>query len=63
MAEIKKVAEELTSFEFEDEQTRVIEVSTWTRLRRSKSAMIGLILIVTLIFLAITANLISPYQF
>jgi peptide/nickel transport system permease protein len=60
MADIKKVAEELTYFEFEDEQTRVIEVSTWTRLRRSKSAMIGLILIVTLIFLAITANLIAP---
>ncbi len=60
MADIKKVAEELTSYELEDEQTRVIEVNTWTRLRRSKSAMIGLSLIVALIILAITADLITP---
>lgn len=36
------------------------QVSTWMRLRRSTGAMIGLVLIAILIFLALTADIVAP---
>jgi len=51
---------DITSIELEDELVGIKQVSTWTRLRRSKSAMIGLVLIGILISLALSADIITP---
>ncbi len=51
---------DITSIEIEDEGATLVQVSTWTRLRRSKSAMIGLVLIGVIILVAITADIITP---
>ncbi len=50
----------VTTIEFEDDQIGIKQVSTWTRLRRSKSAMIGLVLIAVLILVALFADIITP---
>ncbi|MGB2965332.1 MAG: ABC transporter permease [Anaerolineales bacterium] len=44
----------------EDGQIGIKQVSTWTRLRRSKSAMIGLVIIGFLILVALLADNITP---
>lgn len=59
MEEIIHVTD-ITSIEIEDEGATIVQVSTWTRLRRSKSAMIGLVLIGVVLLVAITADLITP---
>jgi peptide/nickel transport system permease protein len=51
---------DITSIELEDELVGIKQVSTWARLRRSKSAMIGLVLIGILISLALSADIITP---
>ena len=51
---------DISSIELEDEQATIVQVSTWTRLRRSKFAMIGLVLIGALVLLALTADFIAP---
>lgn len=43
-----------------DESPRARRASVWARLRRNPSAMIGLVLVVVLLFTALTANLIAP---
>jgi peptide/nickel transport system permease protein len=60
MEETFDTFQDISPIELEDEQATIIQVSTWTRLRRSKSAMIGLVLIGIVILVAITADLITP---
>ena len=43
-----------------DESPRARRASVWARLRRSPSAMIGLVLVVLLLLTALTADLIAP---
>jgi peptide/nickel transport system permease protein len=49
----------LSAIESDEEPRRGKQVSTWTRLRRSPGAMIGLALIVLLLLVALTADLIA----
>jgi peptide/nickel transport system permease protein len=60
MEETFDAFEDISSVELEEEQSTLIQVSTWTRLRRSKSAMIGLALVGILILSAIAADFITP---
>jgi peptide/nickel transport system permease protein len=50
----------IASIGIEDDQIEIKQVSTWTRLRRSTSAMIGLVLIAILILVALSADFITP---
>jgi peptide/nickel transport system permease protein len=52
--------QDISSIELIEEHTTIKQVSTWTRLRRSTSAMIGLVLIGILILLALAADFITP---
>ena len=58
MEEAQESPEILSALEAEGE-LRGRKVSTWARLRRSPGAMIGLVLIVLLLFLALTADAIA----
>jgi peptide/nickel transport system permease protein len=58
MEEAQK-AKALSALESEGELRRGRKVSTWARLRRSPGAMIGLVLIVSLLFAALTADVIA----
>lgn len=60
MEEELEMPQEIKPIELEDEPTRIKQVSTWTRLRRSKSAMIGLVLSAILVLLALSADFITP---
>lgn len=60
MEESLNAFQDISSIELEDEGTTIIQVSTWTRLRRSKSAMIGLVLVGILILAALSADFITP---
>ena len=60
MAEVGNLPQDLKSFELGEDLSRIKQVSTWTRLRRSPGAMIGLVLIGLLIIMAITADFITP---
>ena len=60
MEEELELPQEIKPIELEDEPSRIKQVSTWTRLRRSSSAMIGLVLIAILISVAILADFITP---
>jgi peptide/nickel transport system permease protein len=59
MEEPQEAPKVLSGFEFEEEPRRGRRVSTWTRLRRSPGAMIGLVLIALLLLVALTADLIA----
>ncbi len=59
MEEPQEAPKVLSVFEFEEEPRRRRQVSTWTRLRRSPGAMIGVVLIVLLLLVALTADLIA----
>jgi len=60
MSEAGNLPQDMKTFELGEDLTTIKKVSTWTRLRRSSSAMIGLVLIVILISLAIAADFITP---
>jgi len=60
MAEVGNLPQNLKSFELGEDLSRIKEISTWTRLRRSPGAMIGLVLIVILILMALSADFITP---
>jgi peptide/nickel transport system permease protein len=59
MGEAQKAPRALSDLGFEEEPRRGKRVSTWTRLRRSPGAMIGLVLIVLLLLTAVGADLIA----
>jgi len=59
MEEIQEAPKVLSTPESEQEPRRGKQVSTWARLRRSPGAMIGLVLIVLLLLMALTADLIT----
>jgi peptide/nickel transport system permease protein len=59
MEEPEEAPKVLSAFEFEEEPRRGRRVSTWTRLRRSPGAMIGLVLIALLLLVAVTADFIA----
>jgi peptide/nickel transport system permease protein len=59
MEEAQEAPKVLSALEFEEEPFRGKRVSTWTRLRRSPGAMIGLTLIVLLLLVALTADFIA----
>ena len=60
MSEVVNLPQDMDTFELGEDLTTIKEVSTWTRLKRSSSAMIGLVLVVILILMAISADLITP---
>jgi len=60
MEETQEAPKVLSALEFEEEPFRGRRVSTWTRLRRSPGAMIGVVLIVLLLLVALTADFIAP---
>jgi peptide/nickel transport system permease protein len=59
MKELREKNETLTAVEQEGELSRGKQVSVWTRLRRSPSAMIGLTLIMLLLLIAFMADSIA----
>lgn len=59
MEEPQEAPKVLSAFDFEEEPRRGRRVSTWTRLRRSPGAMIGLVLIVLLLLVALTADFVA----
>jgi peptide/nickel transport system permease protein len=60
MEEAQEAPTVLSALEFEEEPFRGRRVSTWTRLRRSPGAMIGMVLIVLLLLTAVGADFIAP---
>ena len=58
--EVQEAPRILSAFESEEEPRRGKSVSTWARLRRSPSAVIGLVLVGLLFLMALTADLIAP---
>jgi peptide/nickel transport system permease protein len=60
MEEPQEAPKVLSALEFEEEPHRGRRVSTWTRLRRSPGAMIGVVLIVLLLLVAVTTDFIAP---
>jgi peptide/nickel transport system permease protein len=60
MGEMEETYDAVAGFDIEEEQRRRRQISTWARLRRSKSAMIGLVLIAVLLLTALAANAIAP---
>lgn len=59
MAETQEASRVSSALESEKEPHRGKQVSTWTRLRRSPGAMIGLTLIVLLLLIALAADLVA----
>jgi len=59
MAETQETLRVSSALESEEEPHRGKQVSTWTRLRRSPGAMIGLTLIVLLLLIVLAADLIA----
>lgn len=59
MEKVQSDSNVLADLELEGETRRRKEVSTWARLRRSPGAMIGLVLIVTLLLTALAADRIA----
>jgi peptide/nickel transport system permease protein len=59
VGETEKVSNMISVVALEEEPHHGKQVSTWARLRRSPGAMIGLVLIVLLLLVALTADLIA----
>jgi peptide/nickel transport system permease protein len=60
LEKVQEAPKVLSALETEEEPRRGKRVGTWARLRRSPGAMIGLVLVVLLLFTALTADLIAP---
>ena len=60
MEEAQEAPQALLALESEEQPRRGKRVSTWGRLRRSPGAMIGLVLIVSLLLTVLTADYIAP---
>jgi len=57
---VQEAPKVLFALETKEEPHRKKPISTWTRLRRSPGAMIGLVLVVLLLLTVLTADLIAP---
>lgn len=60
MEEAHEAPKVLSAFESEDQPRRRRRANTWTRLRRSPGAMIGLVLIALLLLTSVGADFIAP---
>jgi peptide/nickel transport system permease protein len=60
LEKVQEAPKVLSALKTEEEPHRGKRVGTWSRLRRSPGAMIGLVLVVLLLFTALTADLIAP---
>jgi peptide/nickel transport system permease protein len=60
LEEVQEAPNVLSALGSEEEPYRRKPISTWARLRRSPGAMIGLVLIVSLLLTALTADFIAP---